>query len=206
MPKIEEIVLATTNSGKLLELRHMLAGQHIAVRGLADFEKIDSPPENGETFAENARQKALYYGKLLGSVVLADDSGLEVEAIHGAPGVRSARFAEYQGDDPKERDMANNAKLVALLADVPPEKRAARFCCSLCLCRGEDILLEVSGFVPGVIGTLPRGQNGFGYDPIFYLPERQKTIAELDREDKNAISHRGQALAKLLVWLNGHSG
>ena len=195
---IDEIVLATTNRGKLNELRNMFGGWAVKVRGLEEFGPLDEAEETGATFAQNARQKALHYSNLLQQCVLADDSGLQVDALEQAPGVYSARFA---GVDGPERDKANNKKLLKLLNGVPDEKRTARFYCSLCMCSSQEILVEVGGFLEGIIITEPRGDNGFGYDPIFYLPEKGKTVAELTDEEKNAISHRGQALGKLLSQL-----
>lgn len=196
MTKTRELVVATTNQGKLTELLQLFDRQPVTLRSLADFPDIAEPPETGTTFAENARQKALYYGARLSGWVLADDSGLAVDAINGQPGVHSARFAGVTGPD---RDKANNRKLLEMLALLPGGKRGARFCCSLCLVDGDDVVLEVAGEVPGVIVEQPRGVNGFGYDPIFLVDGEGKTAAELPPERKNAISHRGLALAKLLA-------
>jgi len=193
-----EIVIATTNKGKLAELRQMLAGYPVIIRGLDEFDKIQDFKETGETFAENARLKAIYYAGLLDRWVLADDSGLEVDALNGAPGVFSARFASQTGPN---RDQANNRKLLKLLADVPAAKRTARFRCCLCLSSRDKILIEVEGSVEGIIAHQPQGDNGFGYDPLFYLQEKGKTAAQLSPEEKNAISHRGQALKKLIQEL-----
>jgi XTP/dITP diphosphohydrolase len=198
---ISEIVLATTNRGKLAELREMLSGTEIRVRGLDDFDELPPAVEDGDTFAENARRKALYYSQLLKKLVLADDSGLQVDALDGAPGIYSARFAQVDAQDRMEQDRANIEKLLVLLRDIPQEERTCRFCCCLCLSRPEEILLEVEDFVEGVITDMPRGSNGFGYDPIFYLPDRGKTIAQLPSEEKNVISHRGRALRKLIVQM-----
>ena len=198
MNKIEEITLATTNRGKLNELRKLLQGCPIALRSLDEFGSLDDFEETGDTFAENARQKALHYSKLLNRLVLADDSGLQVDALGGAPGVCSARFAGIEG---AHRDQANNQKLLELLAEIPTQKRTGRFCCFLCLAGPTEIIIEVEGFLEGVIISTPRGENGFGYDPVFFLPDRNKTVAELTNEEKNAISHRGQALRKLLFRL-----
>ena len=195
---VSEIVLATTNRGKLAELREMLSGTEIRVSGLDDFDELPPAVEDGDTFAENARRKAIYYSRLLKKMVLADDSGLLVDALDGAPGIYSARFAQVETNDRTEQDRANNEKLLALLGDIPRLERTCRFCCCLCLGSPQEILLEVEGFVDGVITDVPRGSNGFGYDPIFYLPDRGKTIAQLPPEEKNSISHRGRALRKLI--------
>ena len=197
--KITELVLATTNQGKLAELRRMLQGHPVSVLGLDDFEPHAEAPEDGSTFAENARQKARYYAERLDRHVLADDSGLEVDALDGAPGVYSARFANIDSSDRDQRDQANNTKLLALLDGLPPEKCTARFRCCLCLWGPAGVLLEVAGAVEGIVTTEPCGKNGFGYDPLFYLPDLSKTAAELTPDQKDAISHRGQALQKLLT-------
>ena len=199
MEVIDEIVLATTNRGKLHELEKMLGGLAVKVRGLEEFGPIEEAEETGATFAQNARQKALYYSNLLRRCVLADDSGLQVDALDQVPGVYSARFA---GVDGPERDRANNKKLLELLNGMSDEKRTARFCCCLCMCSSsQEVLVEVGGFLEGIIATEPRGNNGFGYDPIFYLPDKGKTVAELTDKEKNTISHRGRALGKLLLQL-----
>jgi XTP/dITP diphosphohydrolase len=196
------IVLATTNQGKLAELRTMLQPREVSVRGLDDFADIPPAPEDGATFADNARQKARHYSQLLNRLVLADDSGLQVAALDGAPGIYSARFAILDTTDRAEQDRANNQKLLRLLADVPLKNRQARFCCCLCLHSPNDVILEVQGNLEGMILDHPQGSNGFGYDPIFYIPDKQKTVAQLTPEEKNALSHRGQALRKLLLQWN----
>lgn len=183
------IVLATSNRGKLREVRAVLADLPAALKGLDDFPPIPKPEETGETFDANASLKALYYAKQTGCWALADDSGLEVDALGGAPGVRSSRYAGREGDD-----AANNARLVAALAGMPGERRTARFRCAVALADTERVLARASGEIEGRIIDLPRGQNGFGYDPHFLVPELGVTTAELPPEQKNAISHRGRAL------------
>ena len=197
-----EIVLATTNHGKLAELRTMLQPREVTVRGLDEFADIPPAPEDGATFAENARQKARHYSQLLNRLVLADDSGLQVTALDGAPGIYSARFAPLDTNDRVEQDRANNQKLLRLLTDVPLKNRQARFCCCLCLHSPNEVIVEVEGFLEGMILDQPQGSNGFGYDPIFYVPDKQKTVAQMSAEEKNAISHRGQALRNLLRQWN----
>ncbi len=192
---IKEILLATTNKGKLGELQQLMAGYNITLRSLNDYPEIVEPEETGDTFAKNARLKAEYYADHFNCCVLADDSGLEVDALDGTPGVYSARYGGVEGAG---RDKANNAKLIKALADVSMEKRTARFRCSLCLLGGGVEPVEVSGACQGLIIDTPRGDNGFGYDPIFYLPDRDKTIAELPPVEKNAISHRSNAFRELL--------
>jgi XTP/dITP diphosphohydrolase len=193
-----EIVLATTNRGKVEELRTLLGPMGVELLGLTDFRPLPEAVEDGQTFAENARKKAAHYAGLLKRWVLADDSGLEIDALGGAPGVRSSRFAGVENCDPAVRDRANLQMVLDLMKNVPAERRGCRFCCSLCLADPKNILLEVQGACHGVIAAGPKGTNGFGYDPIFYLPDKGKTLAELDASEKNAISHRGDAIRKLI--------
>ena len=190
------IVLATGNPGKLREIRAVLRNLPVEVVGLADLPAVPEPAEDGASFAENARAKAAYYAKATGHWCLADDSGLVVDALAGAPGVHSARYAANQFPDGAARDQidpANNRKLLAELAAVPDDRRTARFVCHLALSDGDRVLIETFDTVEGRIAREPRGANGFGYDPIFYLSDRGGTMAELPEEQKNAISHRGKA-------------
>ncbi len=198
---IETIVLASTNPGKLKELREMLTGKGITIHGLNEFADIPEAPETGSTFAENARQKALWYSQRLQATVLADDSGLEVDALNGKPGIYSARYAGVEG---KDRDQANNRKLIANLTNIPQQQRTARFRCAICLATPKNIRFEADGVLEGLIIDTPCGSNGFGYDPIVYLPDHEKTVAELTSDLKNAISHRGNALIKLMAYLSAH--
>lgn len=166
---------------------------------LEEMPPLAEPAEDGAAFADNARHKALYYARALGRWCLADDSGLEVDALGGAPGVKSARYAEEAfgpGADKAARDAANNAKLLAALEGVPDSRRTARFVCHAVLADEKGVLAEAEGRVEGRIGLAPRGDNGFGYDPLFLLPDG-RTMAELDADAKNRISHRGQALRRL---------
>lgn len=191
------IVLATRNPGKCREIASVLEGTGVVLRSLADWPDLPEPDETAESFQRNARDKARYYATRTGLWCLADDSGLAVDALDGRPGVYSARFADDETPADADRaavDAANNAKLLRLLEDVPEEQRTARFVCCLALAEGDDILLETRGTVEGVIGHQPRGNNGFGYDPLFHLPGKNCTTAELAPEEKNAISHRGQAV------------
>lgn len=197
--KIDEIVIATGNKGKVAEFERMLSGMSLNVRPLSDFGEITEFEENGITFQENARGKAEYYSKILGKVVIADDSGLEVDYLNGAPGVYSSRYAGVEGPG---KDQANNKRLLAELEGVPAEKRTARFRCCLCMAGPEGILLEASGKVEGRIGFESRGENGFGYDPLFEIAELGKMVAELDYSEKNKISHRGRAMAELMSCLS----
>lgn len=183
------LLIATTNHGKLREVRAMLDGLPVEVVTLGDFPDLAVPIEDQDTFEANARLKALHYARLTDCLALADDSGLEVDALGGAPGVHSARYAGAQCDA-----AANNAKLVAELSGVPLQGRAARFRCAMALARGEQILATADGEIEGVIVDEPRGCNGFGYDPHFFVPESGMTVAEMRPEQKNQISHRGRAL------------
>jgi XTP/dITP diphosphohydrolase len=194
----KKILVATGNPGKIVEIRAMLDAD-VQWLGLADLPPMDEIAEDGTTFAENARKKALGYAKATGLWILADDSGLVVDALGGAPGVKSARFS---GEKPKGADRTlidhrNIAKTLELLKGVPEEKRTARFVCHLCLASPERVLIETEGTLEGLITDREIGQNGFGYDPIFFVPNLKKTVAQLTGEEKNAISHRGNAIRKL---------
>ncbi len=190
------ILLATHNEGKIREFRAALAEAGYVGIPVAEIADLEEPEENGETFAENAMLKARYYMEQTGMPALADDSGIEVDALDGAPGIHSARYAGHHGDDE-----ANNRKLVAELANVPAEERTARYVCELAILFPEGRELRTRGICEGRIQDEPVGSGGFGYDPYFYLPERNCTMAELTLEEKNAISHRGRALRKLIEKL-----
>ncbi|MBI5762361.1 MAG: RdgB/HAM1 family non-canonical purine NTP pyrophosphatase [Planctomycetes bacterium] len=196
-----KILIATNNPAKVREIIAVLNDGATGVewRSLADLGKeIPEPIEDGATFAENAALKARYYSNAAGMWALADDSGLEVDALNGEPGVHSAYYARNVADRPRaERDAANNAKLIASLKGVPPEKRTARFRCYLALADADRIITTAEGSVEGVIIDAPRGTGGFGYDPHFFIPEMGKTTAELSSPEKNQISHRGRALRDL---------
>ena len=195
------ILVASTNPGKLAEIRQMLDAE-VQWVGLSEFDNIGEIKEDGATFAENARKKALGYAKATGLWTLADDSGLVVNALDGQPGVKSARFSGAKDKNRKVIDRKNIEKLLALLKDVPKEKRSARFVCRLCLAGPKEILIETEGMLEGAIVDEPAGENGFGYDPIFFVPYLNKTVAQMTAEEKNAISHRGNAIRKLKPPLN----
>jgi len=197
------ILVATTNPGKVRELRAMLGGD-IEWKILADFPGVREVKEDGATFAENARKKAMGYAGATGLWTLADDSGLVVDALGGAPGVNSARFSgeRAKGADRKVVDQRNMEKLLSLLQGVPTEKRTARFVCCLCLASPEKVLIETQGALEGLITEQPAGTGGFGYDPVFLVPQLGKTVAELGEQEKNAISHRGNAMRKLKPLLD----
>ena len=207
----KKILIATTNPGKLSEISEML-DFNIDWVSLSDFPDAKEIVEDGKTFAENARKKALGYAKQTGLWTLADDSGLVVDAIGGDPGVTSARFSGEQSRDRNGAegnrtllDHRNMAKLLDLLKDVPKEKRTARFVCCLCLAcpepvegaSPEKVLIETTGKLEGVIAEKEAGSNGFGYDPVFFVPSLNKTVAQLASTEKNKISHRGNAVKKL---------
>lgn len=193
-----DILVATTNPGKITELKACL-GSGFNWMSLDDFEGIVEIEEDGSTFIENAHKKAAGYAKVTGFWTIADDSGLVIDALDGAPGVKSARFSgeKLKNEDRTLIDHRNIAKVLKLLKGVSKEKRRARFVCSLCLASPERVLLETQGTMEGFITDREIGTNGFGYDPIFYVSSLKKTVAELTSEQKNAISHRGNAIRKL---------
>jgi XTP/dITP diphosphohydrolase len=194
-----QIFAATGNPGKLREfVRHSDSG--IEVLLLPGFADIPPCQETGTTFEENARLKAAYYSRYTEGLVFSDDSGLEVDALNGAPGVYSARFAGSQAND-QQADDQNNARLIAELSEVPIEQRTARYVCVITLARGGEVLASFQGAVSGVILQLPRGTGGFGYDPYFFFPPLQRTFAEISGQEKWEHSHRGQAFRKMLAFL-----
>jgi XTP/dITP diphosphohydrolase len=191
-----QIVLATRNKGKVREITQMFSAYQVEVKTVEDFPGLPEVVEDGETFEANALKKAETICREAGIPALADDSGLEVDALEGKPGVYSARFAGENGDD-----QANNEKLVGLMKDIPPGERSARFVSVLALAvPGEETLL-VRGTCEGEIVLLPAGTNGFGYDPYFFLPQQERTMAELEPEEKNIVSHRGEAMRKLQAMI-----
>ncbi|QGG57309.1 RdgB/HAM1 family non-canonical purine NTP pyrophosphatase [Paenibacillus sp. B01] len=205
------IVVATGNAGKVKEFAHAFAGLGLSVRSLKDYPELPEPVEDGDTFAANARIKAGTIGRLLGAPVLADDSGLCVDALDGAPGVYSARYS-----GPGATDARNNAKLLRELeaagadasgrAAAPPDGgrllSAGRFVCALALYVPErDGYIESEGAMEGFVLDAPRGSGGFGYDPLLWLPELGRSAAELSVEEKQRVSHRGEALRRLLAEL-----
>lgn len=195
---MREILLATGNPGKAREMQQILIGDDPLLSGqvqwrlLSEYPAWPEPLENGATFLDNAAIKAHYYARMSGIWTLADDSGLEVDALRGAPGVRSARFA----GEPKN-DQANNTLLLEKLADVPDLERTARFRCAVALSDGKQVLISAQGTVEGRILHTPQGSNGFGYDPLFLVLNRNKAAAEMSPDEKHAVSHRGQALKRL---------
>jgi XTP/dITP diphosphohydrolase len=196
-----EILVASSNPGKIAELKAMLEGD-VKWVGLADFKGIGKVEEDGATFIENACKKAIGYAKATGLWTLADDSGLVIDALEGGPGIESARFSGTKGKDRNLIDRRNIAKVLELLEGVPTEKRTARFVCCLCLASPKEILIETQGTLEGLIAEAPIGKSGFGYDPIFFVPGLNKTVAQLSREEKTAISHRGNAIRKFKPLLD----
>jgi XTP/dITP diphosphohydrolase len=190
------LLLATRNPGKVREIRRALEGLPLEVVGLAGVLTGPSPRETGRTFAENARAKGLFYSRKWPGWTLAEDSGLEVDRLGGAPGVRSARFSS-----PHPTDAKNIRKVLRRLGPAPAAERGARFVCVMVLAKGGRIIREFRGAVRGRIAAAPRGESGFGYDPIFYYPRLRRTFAELPSEVKNGISHRGRAVRKLRRFL-----
>jgi len=188
---MRKIVLATRNEKKKIELEELLADLDVEVLSLADFPNIGEIEETGTTFRENAYIKARIAAESAGMIAVADDSGLVVDALGGAPGVRSARFAGEDADDE-----ANNLKLLKLLEELPREKRTARFVCVIAICTPEGNARFVEGVCEGRIAEELRGNKGFGYDPLFIPEGYDRTFAELGYEVKNRISHRARALQK----------
>ncbi len=177
-------------------MRAFLQGYPLNIISLADLPPRATCEETGSTFLENARSKSLYYSQGWEGLTLAEDSGLEVEGLGGAPGVHSARFS-----GPLATDAKNIAKVLSRLEGTDPEKRSARFVSSMVVSLQSKVLAEIEEHVKGIIATEPKGRNGFGYDPIFFFPPLKKTFAELDANEKNRISHRGKALKKLRLFL-----
>jgi XTP/dITP diphosphohydrolase len=191
-----KIVLATKNPSKTKELRSLAKGLPIEIVSLDTFPAIKMPAEDGSTFRENAIKKARYAAERTGLAALADDSGLEVDALGRLPGIHSARYAGETATDEE-----NNIKLLRELRGVPPEERTARFKCVIALVEGPGKEFTFEGTTEGLIGSAPEGTRGFGYDPLFVVPETGTTMAGLDPEGKNRISHRGRAMEKLRKWL-----
>ena len=191
------LVMATRNAGKVRELAELLRDLDVRLLSLNDFPELPEIPETGATFADNALAKAQTVAGLTGLPALADDSGLEVEALGGRPGVFSARYAQDRTGKATPTDEQNWQKLLDELRDVPPEKRQARFVCEIALAWPQGRLITTRGELTGAIALKPRGTRGFGYDPVFWLSDYQATVAELDPAVKNRISHRGRALQEL---------
>jgi XTP/dITP diphosphohydrolase len=191
------LVVATSNPDKVREIRELLAGAPFEIRTLAAWPQLAAPDETGRTFEENARAKALYYAAVTGDLTVAEDSGLEIDALDGAPGVESARFGGAAAAYPQK---------FALIYAALRERRAldspARFVCALALARGDRVLFEARGTVEGRIAPAPTGEGGFGYDPIFFYPPFNATLAEVGPR-KSEVSHRANAFRQLKTFLAG---
>ncbi len=185
-------MVASHNAAKVREIRQVLAPLHVPVLSLDDVGLSDEIEETGGTFAENAAAKALAVGRITGGPVLADDSGLVVDALDGRPGVMSARYGGEGLTDPERVEL-----LLRQMADVPHGRRTARFVCVLALAKGDRLLATWAGCVAGLIADEARGTGGFGYDPVFLYVPLGRTFAELTAEEKNALSHRGRAVRRL---------
>lgn len=192
------LLVATTNTNKVREIRQLLAGAPVDLVTLADWPDVTAPEETGSTFEENARAKALYYAAATGQLTVAEDSGLEIDALGGAPGVESARFG---GVDLSYPDKI--ARIDAALRAKGARESAARFVCAVALVRGERVLFETRGTIEGRISPEPKGHGGFGYDPIFFYPPYGQTLAEAG-DAKSAVSHRGAAFRALRTFLESH--
>ena len=205
---MRRILIATSNAGKLRDFAGVARQHGVEISGIPDFSSLPPVVEDGLTFEANARKKAEEYSRYIpGEIVVADDSGLEIDALKGAPGVHSARYAapDLQGQEPHEADAntddeANNARVLREMKRVPPAERTGRFVCVLAVARDGKTLATFRGMAEGIILDAPRGRNGFGYDPLFYFPDIQKTLAELTSEEKSKYSHRGAAFREFLDW------
>jgi XTP/dITP diphosphohydrolase len=197
-----QILLATSNDHKLQEVREIVTHLGVQVDGLDSLEtQFEEPVEDADTFEGNAKLKAIGYAKATGIRCMADDSGLWVDALDGEPGVFSARYAG-KGETREERDQENNALLLQRMQNVPPLQRMARFVCAICVADPDGtIVAQSSGTFEGVIGFVPQGENGFGYDPLLYVPSANKTSAQMTPEEKNAQSHRGEAVRAISLLL-----
>ena len=205
---MRKILIATSNAGKLRDFAGAALRHAVEIAGIPDFASLPSVVEDGFTFEANARKKAEAYSRYVpGEIVVADDSGLEVDALNGAPGVHSARYAapDLQNKEPHEADAntdddANNGRVLRELKDVPSAERAGRFVCVLAAARDGKTLATFRGTAEGIILEVPRGMHGFGYDPLFYFPQIGKAFAELTAEEKSKYSHRGKAFREFLQW------
>ena len=194
-----ELLIATTNRAKFAEVQAYLLDFPLIIRSLESMYDRPTVVEDGATFEENALKKARTLAQYSGCLTLADDSGLEVDALHGAPGIYSARYSGEEGNDEK-----NNEKLLRELQGIPDQQRTARFVCALALCAPDSFGAKewlIRESCEGRITLAPRGSQGFGYDPVFFFPPYGKTFGEIDRETKATVSHRGKALKKLVEIL-----
>lgn len=193
----KKLLLATSNPGKLRELAALAQAEGIVAEPLHDYARLPAACEEHQSFALNALEKALHYSRFTDGLIVADDSGLVVDALGGAPGVRSARYA-----GPTATDEDNNRKLLDELRSVPAEKRTARYLCVIVLAQGNRCHALFSDSCEGLIVESPRGTGGFGYDPLFFFPSLERTLAEVTPAEKNCHSHRSKAFRKLLAYLS----
>lgn len=207
---LKPVIIATSNPGKLRDFAGAARAHNIDILGLPNFNSITECVEDGDTFEANARKKAEYYSRYApGEVVIADDSGIEADALGRAPGVRSARYAsDWNNDQPhtscNSDDDLNNERLLHELRDVPDDQRTGRFVCVIAAARDGQTLATFRGTAEGMILRELRGNGGFGYDPLFFFPEINKTFAQLTAEEKSKYSHRGEAFRKFLEWYDSH--
>jgi XTP/dITP diphosphohydrolase len=190
------LLVATTNRNKLREIRGILTGLDVDLVGLETFPAVAEPAETGRTFGENARTKAVYYSTILGVVAVAEDSGFEIDALDGEPGLQSARYGGVSASYPEKF-----ALLYGRLRERDALDSPARFVCALAVARGDRILFEAHGTIEGRVADVPRGDAGFGYDPMFYYPPLGRTLGEVPDGEKAMVSHRGRAFRQLLDYL-----
>ena len=191
-----EILIATTNAGKLREIVRILDGLPIALKTLADFPRVAVAEETGSSFSENARQKALYYAGVTGMLTMAEDSGFEVDALNGDPGIHSARYLREDATyDERFSDIYRRWR------ESASGDRSARFVCALAVAHRGDVMFETTAYVNGLLAGKPAGSNGFGYDPIFWYPAYGRTFGEVSDDEKTAVSHRGQAIRAFRDYL-----
>jgi XTP/dITP diphosphohydrolase len=193
---VRQLLVGTTNPDKLQEIRHVMTGLPVELLGLADVTKVDVPEETGAAFADNARQKALYYGRHTSMLTVAEDSGLAIDALGGDPGVRSARFVRL--------DATYQERFEEIYRRLASHERphTARFVCAVAVADASTIVYEGIGVIEGEIAPKPGGQGGFGYDPIFYYPPYRQTLSEVSQTKKLAVAHRGRAFRDLAAWLS----
>ena len=191
-----EVLIATTNPGKLREMTQILRDVPHRLKTLADVPAIEAPEETGASFAENARQKAIYYSRATGMLTMAEDSGFEVDALGGEPGIYSARYLREDATyDERFEDIQRRVR------ESKVSDRSARFVCALALANGAQVVFETAAAVEGILAPAPAGPQGFGYDPIFLYPPYGKTFGEVSDEEKTAVSHRGQAMRAFRDYL-----
>jgi len=190
------VLIATTNQGKLREIRHILRGVPHTLKTLADFPTLEAPEETGTSFAENARQKAIYYSRATDALTMAEDSGFEVDALGGEPGIHSARYLRAEATyNERFNDIYKRVR------ETGASSLSSRFVCAVALANGAEIVFETKATVEGILAPAPAGPNGFGYDPIFFYPPYGRTFGEVSDEEKTAVSHRGQAMRAFRDYL-----